>query len=114
MPDLNAILSFYRTNAVASGAGMSDRGFGLERGVGTAPGAIVGPNMPGRFGEAAIALERVAYSFLRRDEGHGWEQLTERARKARLRMGRQRFRRWEIANPDISAVLRRKARAAVA
>ncbi len=92
MPDLNAILSFYRSHAGASAAGM--------------PG-LAGAGEPGG---ASRELDRVAFSFLMRDEGRDWAALEKPVRDTRLRMGRQRFRRWEIANPDISALLRRKAR----
>jgi hypothetical protein len=92
MPDLNAILSFYRRHAAASASGL--------------PGLVAAADMR----DASRELERVAFSFLLRDEGQDWHALEERVRATRLRMGRQRFRRWEIANPDICALLRRKAR----
>lgn len=56
------------------------------------------------------ALARVSTAFLSGEERSGWDGLSDEARAARLRMGRQRFHRWEAMNPDISALLRRKAR----
>jgi hypothetical protein len=88
MPDYFAILTLYQARASAGASGA----FTAERDE-----------------VAAHALDRVAEGFLTRIERAGWDGLAAEARTARLRIGRQRLRRWEIANPDIAALLRRKA-----
>lgn len=91
MPDFFAILTLYQLRASASASGA------LE-----AEAKDVTSN----------ALTRVATAFLSGEETSGWDHLSDEARAARLRMGQQRFHRWEAMNPDISALLRRKARSA--
>ena len=73
-PGLNAILSFYRSHAGASAAGT--------------PG-LAGSAEPGG---ASRELQRVAFSFLMRDEGRDWATQEKPVRDTRLRMGRQRVR----------------------
>lgn len=91
MPDYFAILTLYQVHATAE-----------------ASGALTAE----RDEVAAHALDRVAEGFLTAIERAGWAGLAAEARTARLRIGRQRLRRWEMANPDIAALLRRKARTA--
>lgn len=59
---------------------------------------------------AAPALDAAARGFLSATEQADWTDLSVEAQAARLRLGRQRLRRWEISNPDIVSLLRRKAR----
>jgi hypothetical protein len=91
MPDFHAILTLYHLHAAA---------------------AVSGAMTADRDEVAAGALDRVARGFLSRAERDGWGALDDQARAVRLRLGRQRLRRWELANPDISALLKRKARGA--
>jgi len=91
MPDYYSILTLYQIHAAAAASGAMQ----AERDQVT-----------------SCALERVARGFLNRVESSEWGTLTPEAQAARLRLGRQRLRRWEMANPDIASLLRRKARAA--
>lgn len=91
MPDYFSILTLYQMSAVAAASGAME----AEREQVT-----------------SHALERVARGFLTRSETSEWGRLSPEGRAARLRLGRQRLRRWEMANPDIASLLRRKARAA--
>ncbi|MEE4120449.1 MAG: hypothetical protein V2I65_15710 [Paracoccaceae bacterium] len=88
MPDYYAILTLYQVYATAEASGA----LSAERNE-----------------VAAHALDRVAEGFLTGSERTGWGGLAAEARRARLRIGRQRLRRWEMANPDIVALLRRRA-----
>lgn len=90
MPDYYSILTLYQIHAVAASTGALEAE---------------------REQVAAGALDRVARGFLSRSEMQDWSGLAPEARAARLRLGRQRLRRWEMANPDIASLLRRKARA---
>jgi len=91
MPDYFAILTLYQVHAAA---------------------AVTGAPEGERDEIASVALDRVAEGFLTSAERAGWGDLGAEAQAGRLRIGRQRLRRWEMANPDISALLRRKARTA--
>ncbi len=91
MPDFFAILSLYRMRAAAD---------------------VSGALAAERADVSSAALDAVSRTFLTGREHTGWEGLSDEARAARLRLGYQRFRRWEATNPDIAALLRRKARAA--
>lgn len=91
MPDLAAILAFYRavSEVALSGA------LGSER-----------------LAATQGALLRVSADFLTGEERSDLTTLEPAARSARLRKGQHRFRRWEAANPDLVDVLQRKAIAA--
>ncbi|MEL6206860.1 MAG: hypothetical protein AAFR47_16310 [Pseudomonadota bacterium] len=91
MPDFYAILSLYRMRAEAD---------------------VTGALVAERADVSSDALDQVSRTFLTVRERDGWKELSQEARAARLRLGYQRFRRWEATNPDIAALLRRKARAA--
>ncbi|MEM1428027.1 MAG: hypothetical protein AAGG09_01070 [Pseudomonadota bacterium] len=91
MPDYYSILTLYQMHAVA---------------------AATGAMQAEREEVTSSALNRVARGFLTRMESSEWGALSPEAQAARLRLGRQRLRRWEMANPDIASLLRRKARAA--
>ncbi|MEM0937640.1 MAG: hypothetical protein AAF646_03975 [Pseudomonadota bacterium] len=93
MPDLTSIMTLYQMHATATSSGA----------------------MEAEADEvAASAMEAVARGFLSKNEAADWPGLSSEAQAARLRLGRQRLRRWEMANPDIASLLRRKARIAAA
>lgn len=88
MPDLSAILAFYQ--------------------------AILRGNFSGALrGEARCLAQRehddVIRRFLSPVERATLMFMPNTMRRARLRKGEVRFRNWEAANPDIVAVLKRKA-----
>jgi len=88
MPDLHAILAFYAAFARFAVTGALDNEcFLATRG----------------------ELTHVARQFLTGHERSGWPELAPAAQAARLRKGEQRFRQWERANPDLVAVLKRRA-----
>ena len=89
MPNLPSILALYRalSTVALSGALAEERKAATE-------------------GE----LARVARQFLTGDEQVDWSTLSPAGRAARLRKGCQRFYQWEAANPDLVAVLKRRAR----
>lgn len=88
MPSLTAILALYR--------------------------AVFDATLSGALTEECVAATqaeraRVARQFLTGAECHEWRSLAPTVRAARLRKGEHRFREWEAANPDVVAVLQRKA-----
>ncbi len=88
MPDYNAILAFYQMVALCCSSGA------LE-------------------GEAECCageqFRQVTRCFLSPVERTMLPFLSRRRQRAQFRAGALRFRAWEAANPDISALLRRKA-----
>ncbi|PRY24936.1 hypothetical protein CLV78_102109 [Aliiruegeria haliotis] len=88
MPDLLKILAFYQLVLTFSMAGA----------------------LPGECRAAAEPeRSRVCEAFLSRSERNDLASADPRLRDARLRKGYLRFESWERANPDIVAVLMRKA-----
>ncbi|SFC11956.1 hypothetical protein [Tropicimonas isoalkanivorans] len=88
MPDLTAILAFYQAIAFFSVTG-------------ALPGEAAMMAQPER--------EAVVQRFLSPSERGNFDALSDVDRRVRLRKGETRFRAWESANPDVAAVLRRKA-----
>lgn len=88
MPDFALILAFYKVVSTCSLSGA----------------------LPGECRAAARdAREQVAEGFLSARERRTLTELNRNHRRGRLRLGELRFRAWERANPDIAAVLQRKA-----
>lgn len=88
MPDFAGILAYYRAIMV-----------------GASHGALAGEARS----FARCEYERVASNFLSPVERVMLGILPGRERQGRLRKGEMRFRRWEAANPDVVALLMRKA-----
>ncbi len=88
MPNFFSILKLYETHASAAASGALESE---------------------REQVASSALDTVARGFLSSAEAADWSGMTAEAQAARLRLGRQRLRRWEMSNPDIASILRRKA-----
>ena len=88
MVDLGAILSFYRaiTAFALSGALPDEAEMMAQR-----------------------ERETVHHHFLTPQERHDLTGVSVRDQQLRLRKGALRFRAWETANPDVAALLRRKA-----